>query len=403
MDDTKTKTKTSNAHEIPAEMKAEIRAEICVHQITPVWNNTLNSATDSALRLAQQLHELGVNTTTHGIKSGDQSSFPMHNYPSQPFNRLGHSIQMNNALKQASQSADIFHAHENWRMALAYAERACRNSHTKLVLSPHGTFAPWALRNNRLSKTMARKFLFDRLWRSADLIHVTSEREYEDVRRAGLRNPIAIIPLGIDLPEFEPNLGLLSIGDEKILLHLGRIAPVKRISQLLDAWRVLEPKFDDWQLVIAGPLDSAYAQQMIAKCAENRLQRVHFPGLVDEEKKCTLFSLSSVFVLISESENFGLAVGEALGYGCPVLTSESMPWGEVVNRKCGWCIEHAEEQLISTLDEVMSMDACSLSAMGDKGSHWIRESFSWKSTAQKMYSAYSWLIGRTSKPEWVHM
>ena len=34
----------------------------------------------------------------------------------------------------------------------------------------------------------------------ADLIHATSDSEYEDVRRLGLKQPVMIIPNGIDIP-----------------------------------------------------------------------------------------------------------------------------------------------------------------------------------------------------------
>jgi hypothetical protein len=36
----------------------------------------------------------------------------------------------------------------------------------------------------------------------AACFHATAEAEYEDIRRMGYKQPVALIPNGIDLPEF---------------------------------------------------------------------------------------------------------------------------------------------------------------------------------------------------------
>src|SRR5690606_8298892 len=105
-----------------------------------------------------------------------------------------------------------------------------------------------------MQRSRAVKFLF---WHSlqkqalshAMLFHATAENEYLDIRRMGYRQPVAIIPNGIDIP----TVARSNRGREKTLLFLGRIHPVKGVDLLLRAWAALHVSFPDWRLRIVGP------------------------------------------------------------------------------------------------------------------------------------------------------
>jgi len=310
---------------------------------------------------------------------------------------------MYRALQRMAPDIDIIHAHENWRMPILYSYWVSRQCKTKLVLSPHGTFAPWALGQRRGIKKLALASLFYRVWQHADMLHAASESEYEGLRTIGFKNPIAVIPLGVDLPQYTPDLGALGLGKERILLFLGRIHQVKRVHQLLEAWEELQSRYPDWQLVIAGPRDTSYARDMQERAKQLNLQRVHFPGYVHTQAKFTCFDAASLFVLPTESENFAIAVGEALGYGCPVVVTNTAPWPKIVDHDCGWFVDNNSAALLAALNQALSCSPEHLKKMGQNGSSWIKSEFTWDHTAETMLGAYRWVLGAADKPDCVRL
>jgi glycosyltransferase involved in cell wall biosynthesis len=57
--------------------------------------------------------------------------------------------------------------------------------------------------------------------RGAECLHATSQQEYDDIREFGLRNPIAMVPNGIDVPVYNPLPK--ADGARKTVLYLGRL------------------------------------------------------------------------------------------------------------------------------------------------------------------------------------
>ena len=91
-----------------------------------------------------------------------------------------------------------------WSLQGAYAALACRGSRCRRVVSPRGSLAPGALAFSKRKKKVMWSLLSERAVAGADCLHATSELEYEELRRFGLRNPVAIVPNGIDVPSVMP-------------------------------------------------------------------------------------------------------------------------------------------------------------------------------------------------------
>ena len=82
----------------------------------------------------------------------------------------------------------------------------------------------------------------------------TAESEIEDIRRYGLKMPIALVPNGVNIPNIKTNRN----NKIKTLISLGRIHPKKGLDVLITAWSRIEPLFKDWQLKIVGPDEVGY-------------------------------------------------------------------------------------------------------------------------------------------------
>ncbi len=133
------------------------------------------------------------------------------------------------------------------------------------------------------------------------------------------------------------------------LLFLSRIHPKKGIPILLRAWRKVERRHPDWELVVAGPDEIGHLSQVRALAGELGLQRVSFPGPAYGDAKAALYRSADLFVLPTHSENFGMAIAEALAYAVPVITTTGAPWAGLEEHGCGWWIELSEGNLVDAL------------------------------------------------------
>ena len=79
-----------------------------------------------------------------------------------------------------------------------------------------------------------------RLLEKADLIHVTSESEYEDIRRLGLKQPVIIIPNGIDIPDIGQKN---TTNNERVILFISRIHPDHNTEDIIQ----IKPNEDCWE------------------------------------------------------------------------------------------------------------------------------------------------------------
>ena len=110
---------------------------------------------------------------------------------------------------------------------------------------------------------------------------------------------------------------------EKRVVTIARYSHEKGIDLLLQAWSRVEKQYPDWRLDVYGDGDTKpYCQQMSmlgidgSRCALNKRTN-------DVE---SVYCQSSIFVLSSRFEGFGMVLLEAMACGLPVV-SFNCPWG----------------------------------------------------------------------------
>lgn len=317
------------------------------------------------------------------------------------FNGIGVSSEMKKGLLEIADNFDIIHANCLWMQLIGYAYKATKNNKVKLVIQPHGTLSPWALRQSRLKKLFSAHFLFqNKALHRADMLIATSIQEYQDIRNYGLTQPVAVIPIGIGVPELPFN-----IKKEKNLVFLSRINPYKGIDILLKSWLQIQDRFPEWNLLIAGNNDNPYGDSLKAFAKENNCKRVQFVGELNGEAKFEFLSKASLFVLPSHSENFSLAVGEALACSTPVVTTTGTPWSGLVENECGLWIDLSADNLTEALTDMMSRSMEELVRLGQNGRRWVLQDFSWDGVARKMLESYEWLLKpeNVKKPDFVYV
>lgn len=319
-----------------------------------------------------------------------------------PFSRLGRSPKLLHLLKEACRQADVIHSNGLWMYPNVYPSWAAKGLNCKLVTAPRGTLAAWSLARHKWRKKLFGAYAQYAALNATDLWHATSEKEYEEIRAAGYRQPVAIVPIGIDIPEVSSKVNAQRGERLKHLVFFGRLHKVKAVDNLILAWEQVAGQFVDWELVIAGP-DGGVRSDLEALVSEHGISRVAFVGELRGADKYAFLSNADLCVLPSHTENFGVTVAESLACGTPVIASEGTPWKGIVANAAGWWIPIGVAPLIKQLRDSLSRSPEELCAMGVNGRDWMRFAFAWQSIGRKMKMAYDWLLSPQSleRPDWV--
>jgi glycosyltransferase involved in cell wall biosynthesis len=261
------------------------------------------------------------------------------------------------------------------------------------VVSTRGMLEPWAIDHKKLKKKLAWWLYQRRDLCRASFHHATAPAEGRHLQQLKLGVPVGVIANGVD--EAHVERAHRDRAEIRTALFLGRLHPIKGLSLLLDAWARLRPP--GWQLQIAGPDEIGYRAELEGKVAAASLSRVvHFLGPLDGAAKESAFSNADLFVLPSFSESFGMAIGEALARGIPVLTTTGAPWPMMARCGCGWSVPPTVEGIMEGLRQATSLDPIELAAMGEKGRRLVRREFAWSSVAEQFMMTYeSLLMGKS--------
>jgi glycosyltransferase involved in cell wall biosynthesis len=309
--------------------------------------------------------------------------------------RLGASGAMRRAL--ASSEADVLHTHGLWMMPNVYPARVAHECSRPFVLSPRGMLSKEALQFSRLKKHVFWAMLQGRAVRQATCFHATAEHEYEEIRAFGLKQPVAVIQNGIDLPVSSTRPQPYSTASP-FVLSLGRIHPKKALDRLILAWSLIAPDFPHWRLKIVGPSEIGYAEELTRLARQLELVSVDISGPVFGEEKISLLAEAEVFVLPTLNENFGMTVAESLAVSTPVISTKGAPWAGLRTHGCGWWIDHGVGPLATALRMALSLSPQERREMGQRGRAWMERDFCWDGIARQMIEVYSWLVEGGDRP-----
>ncbi len=379
-----------------------------IHSIPSIAKED-SGPTYSVVRLCEQLIATSrVSLKLVGLDWDKNSSSTIPFFLSFPLgvggNRLGRSPLMLKAMHQWAMDGDIalLHAHGMWQMNALYPAWVARKFQIPLVFSPRGSLSTWALNNGSILKRVFWPFFQKPALNDVACFHATSNMEYQEIRALGFKQPIAVIPNGIDLRRFDSE-----VARSKSLLYLGRIHPKKGIDQLLRAWALIQDDNPEWMLRVAGDDvgyhgSTGYLNDLKNLSNKLNLKRIEFLGSVYGSKKEEIYRESSIFVLPTYSENFGMTVAEALSFGLPAIVSVGAPWSGLMDSNSGWWVENDPKSLSKTISMAFSLPENKLREMGLNGRNWMARDFSWDSIAEKMHQVYEWLLDESQpKPEWV--
>lgn len=353
----------------------------------------------STPNLARAAHQAGLSVEVVGRSFGGQltidpaaEAFPVAVLPGPtgPLTRLWpdwafQALVLERTRELAARGPTILHHPGVWTDVNRYAAVVARRFRIPLVCSPRGMLEPWSMNFHPIRKRMAWHLYARRTLAATTLFHATAESEAEAIRGLGFRQPIVVVPNGVELPP--GGFGEKERRGRRRALFLSRIHQKKGLPLLVRAWARLRPV--GWELVIAGPDDGGHQAEIERLVQDLGLGgEVSFPGSIPDQEKWRLYRSADLFVLPTLSENFGMVVPEALACGVPALTTTGAPWGELIERRCGWWVAPEEEALTKALGEALEAGDEVREEMGARGRELVLEQYTWPAIGCRMAQVY---------------
>lgn len=228
---------------------------------------------------------------------------------------------------------DLIHIHGVFTYSSWAACRAAAKAGVPFVVRPLGILNRWGMDNRRpLLKRWFFRLIEKPLFDLAAAIHFTSRDEAEDVARLGIRSKTVIIPLGIDLADFEhlpsPSLFLKRFPEAEggpRIVFISRVDRKKGIEMLIPAFREIRDQIREARLVIVGDGPPELVEELRHLAVEQRVsEAVVWTGFLGGELKLSALASAQVFCLPSHSENFGMALLEAMAAGLPCVATDQV-------------------------------------------------------------------------------
>lgn len=275
---------------------------------------------------------------------------------------------------------------------------------------------PWALRNAKVKKRIAALLYENQHLRGAACLRALSEAEARSIRSYGLRNPICVIPNGVDLPEpvdssiLETQKPVFRIFAEhrQILLYLGRLHPKKNVANLIRAWKQTldaHPQTrKEWVLAIAGWGQAGYECELKKLTSYYGLMgSVGFLGPLFGQEKDAAYRACDAFILPSLSEGLPMAVLEAWAHAKPVMMTPECNLPEGFTAEAASQIGTMPDQIAAGLKQLTEMSDDDRKAMGGRGRTLVATKFSWPRIGEQMRTVYEWVLGSGGTPQSVRL
>lgn len=218
---------------------------------------------------------------------------------------------------------DLLHAH--YAIPYAYAAFTAKqmlkedNNDIPLVTTLHGTDI--TLVGQHPSYKHAVEFSINQ----SDAITSVSESLKKDTLQFfHIKKEIQVITNFIDNTEFEDlnecQRTQFASADEKILIHVSNLRPVKRVDEVLQIFKSVEKKVKSKLIIIGEGPDMEKVNSFLEENPE-LISKIRLLGKVNDLYR--ILRLSDVFLLPSEQESFGLAALEAMAANTPVISSNA--------------------------------------------------------------------------------
>ncbi len=276
---------------------------------------------------------------------------PVHALGKSFSGRYSFSLRLWSWLGQNASRFEALIVHGIWTFPAIAARVMGRRFGKPLAIFTHGQLDPWFSRAHpvkHVKKMLYWPVLYPVLRDALAVIFTaTSERDLAKASFRPNRWNSVVMPYGITDPEWtgsDPSAQieaffhkLPELRGRRYLLFLARLHPKKGCDMLIEVFARLAPSIPDVDLVVAGPDQGGMLAKLQRLAGQLGIsERIWWPGMIEGDVKWGALRSCDAFVLPSHSENFGVAVVEALAVGRPVLISNQVNiWQEIESDGAG--------------------------------------------------------------------
>jgi glycosyltransferase involved in cell wall biosynthesis len=224
-----------------------------------------------------------------------------------------------------------------------------------------------------------------------------------------LRNPIAVIPNGVELdePAAQPDQAVVgrqypALQGRKIFLFLSRVHPKKGLPDFLRAWAEAKPQDQNWALMVVGPDELAHEAEL-RKLADDLgiASQITFAGPAYGEQKRSFLAAADAFVLPSLSEGFSMSVLEAAAAGLPILLTRECNFPELAAAGAAIEVPAGQAGILAGLKRFLDLNETERQQMGAKGRELVKQCYTWTAIGRQMNRVYDWLQSGGPNPDCV--
>jgi glycosyltransferase involved in cell wall biosynthesis len=330
----------------------------------------------------------------------DEHGVERRYFPVWPHGDYGFSLPLAAALRADMRGYNIVHIHLLYRFSSTVAAYYCRSYGKSYIVSPHGGLDPYLFYHHGFRKRLYER-LFDRMnLKGAAAVHFTAAEEMELAKSSGLEFRGVVVPLGVRLNNRDAEEPGKSIHDlfpetrgRKTILFFGRITFKKGLDLLAKAFGLLARGRDDVHLLIVGPDEQGLKEKVRTWLRQEGVEaKATVAGMLLGKEKWSVLKGADVFVLPSYSENFGIAVVEAMAAGLPVVISNKVNiWREIAAERAGSVVNCDAGEVSRAIGELINDDR-QRSAMGERALRLVRERFSWEVAGKRLQEMYQQIL-----------
>jgi len=299
------------------------------------------------------------------------------------------------ALRKNLCKFDLVHLHE-FRTFQNVAFHYSRRANKPYMLSFH---AQLTFKQEQSSRALVRRLFDDTLGKklieNASKLHALTKFEASQFIQSGIEEDrIAIIPNGVAPEDFAdpPPSGYFKesfkLGEEKLILYVGRVQARKGLDFLVRAFSLLSKTRADVKLVIAGP-DQGFLKTLREIVASLHLDdKVLFTGTLDRNQVLAAYNDAAVVVYCTLQEGAPIVPLEAAVMGRALVVSNDPSMDFVKEENCGLVVRYGDvDQLAGALDKILE-DSELARKLGQNGKNAVLNNFTWSRIAQEIESTY---------------
>lgn len=300
-------------------------------------------------------------------------------------------------IEQLVSSADVINLMSHWTIINALVYRAIKKLSKPYTVCPAGALPIFG--RSKVLKRLYNHLTGVEIILNANGYIAVSPNEIKQYKSYGVQSDkVLVIPNGIKPEDYPKSDGkkfrvLYDIGDDPMILFLGRLNIIKGPDMLLEAFCscLHEECMKKFHLVFAGPdggMLNKLKRMVESSSAKNR---IHFTGHIGGAKKSEAYRAADFLVIPSRQEAMSIVVLEAGITGTPVLITDQCGFDDVSAVGGGLDVPASVEGLKKGL-LFMTRDLERLKIMGQKLEAYTREHFLWDHIANKYFELFSRII-----------